>query len=330
MGKRAPKVCCSVIGHKNTNTFWHQSEARTAATVWNWSGKTMFPGAHVENFCRALSSDPTDCPWISDDDFTAEYDYIDSLCTAVLSPQTKSRRETSVSQSLSPRFFLGEERLYTGYYIEWQFYCLHWSLANCWPPREACIRLKDWCKMWLNWQKDPSTFFFFSSFDNDQLANIHWRCRIERLKIRKHTKFKCDTLKASKDIAPQGTKYYTLVNLGISCAVSQYHVANRARTRERACLSRALRASTFHDIPRACSQATYHIQTWHLYLSQGVLFSRVDRFLLTGPSQKWKKPCKYKLGAKTEGRTKMHSFTALFITNRVWFPFPFFDQISIY
>ena len=25
--------------------FWHQSEARTAATVWNWSGKTLSPGA---------------------------------------------------------------------------------------------------------------------------------------------------------------------------------------------------------------------------------------------------------------------------------------------
>ena len=24
---------------------WHQSEARTAATVWNWSGKTLSPGA---------------------------------------------------------------------------------------------------------------------------------------------------------------------------------------------------------------------------------------------------------------------------------------------
>ena len=148
----------------------------------------------LENFCRALPSDPTDCPWISDDDFTAEYDYIDSLCTAVLSPQTKSRRETSVSQSLSPRFFLGEGRLYTGYLrlyqavIDWQFYCFHWSLANYWPPREACIRLKDWCKMWLNEQKDPSTFFFFfffSSFHDDQFANIHWHCWRERLKIRK-------------------------------------------------------------------------------------------------------------------------------------------------
>ena len=25
--------------------FWHQSEARTATTVWNWSGKTLSPGA---------------------------------------------------------------------------------------------------------------------------------------------------------------------------------------------------------------------------------------------------------------------------------------------
>ena len=25
--------------------FWHQSEVRTAATIWNWSGKTLSPGA---------------------------------------------------------------------------------------------------------------------------------------------------------------------------------------------------------------------------------------------------------------------------------------------
>ena len=59
----------------------------------------------LENFCRAFSSDPTHCPWISDNDFTAEYDYIDSLCTAVPSPQAKSRRETTVSHRLSPRLF---------------------------------------------------------------------------------------------------------------------------------------------------------------------------------------------------------------------------------
>ena len=42
--KRSPPFCL-LIGQKNTKVFWHQSEARTAATVWNWSGKTLSPGA---------------------------------------------------------------------------------------------------------------------------------------------------------------------------------------------------------------------------------------------------------------------------------------------
>ena len=33
------------LGGKNTKVFWHQSGARMAATVWNWSGKTLSPGA---------------------------------------------------------------------------------------------------------------------------------------------------------------------------------------------------------------------------------------------------------------------------------------------
>ena len=41
--KRSPPFCL-LIGQKNTKVFWHQSEARTAATVWNWSGKTLSPG----------------------------------------------------------------------------------------------------------------------------------------------------------------------------------------------------------------------------------------------------------------------------------------------
>ena len=32
-------------GEKSEKKTWHQSEARTAATVWNWSGKTLPPGA---------------------------------------------------------------------------------------------------------------------------------------------------------------------------------------------------------------------------------------------------------------------------------------------
>ena len=42
--KRSPPFYL-LIGQKNTNVFWHQSEARTAATVWNWSGKTLSPRA---------------------------------------------------------------------------------------------------------------------------------------------------------------------------------------------------------------------------------------------------------------------------------------------
>ena len=42
--KRSPPFWL-LIGQKNTKVFWHQSEARTAVTVWNWSGKTLSPGA---------------------------------------------------------------------------------------------------------------------------------------------------------------------------------------------------------------------------------------------------------------------------------------------
>ena len=42
--KRSPPFWL-LIGQKNTKVFWHQSEATTAATVWNWSGKTLSPGA---------------------------------------------------------------------------------------------------------------------------------------------------------------------------------------------------------------------------------------------------------------------------------------------
>ena len=34
-----------LIGARKLVFFWHQSEARTATTVWNWSGKTLSPGA---------------------------------------------------------------------------------------------------------------------------------------------------------------------------------------------------------------------------------------------------------------------------------------------
>ena len=34
-----------LIGARKTQVFLRQSEARTAATIWNWSGKTLSPGA---------------------------------------------------------------------------------------------------------------------------------------------------------------------------------------------------------------------------------------------------------------------------------------------
>ena len=42
--KRSPPFWL-LIGARKTHVFWHQSEARTAVTVWNWSGKTLPPGA---------------------------------------------------------------------------------------------------------------------------------------------------------------------------------------------------------------------------------------------------------------------------------------------
>ena len=57
--------------------FWHQSEARMAVTVWNWSGKTLSPGpllailyfSFVPYFSTHLDfpSSPLFCPWVSKD-----------------------------------------------------------------------------------------------------------------------------------------------------------------------------------------------------------------------------------------------------------------------
>ena len=42
--KRSPSFWL-LIGARKLVFFWHPSEARSAATVWNWSGKTLSPGA---------------------------------------------------------------------------------------------------------------------------------------------------------------------------------------------------------------------------------------------------------------------------------------------
>ena len=50
--------------------FCAQSGAGIVLTVWKWSGDSRNPGAlppMLENFCRALSPDPDDRPWVSED-----------------------------------------------------------------------------------------------------------------------------------------------------------------------------------------------------------------------------------------------------------------------
>ena len=77
--------------------FWHQSEARTAATVWNWSGKTLSPGAllavlyfsscHVFSRPFRLFLVPTICPWVSEDAFVAQQFQCVRIASLVTVPQ---------------------------------------------------------------------------------------------------------------------------------------------------------------------------------------------------------------------------------------------------
>ena len=70
--------CWLLIGARKLLCFSAQSEGRTAATVWNWSGKILSPGALLAvlffSSLRAifsrlfrLSLAPTICPWVSQD-----------------------------------------------------------------------------------------------------------------------------------------------------------------------------------------------------------------------------------------------------------------------
>ena len=50
--------------------FCAQSGASIRLTVWKWPCESRYPGAPppvLENFRRAISPGPTDCPWISED-----------------------------------------------------------------------------------------------------------------------------------------------------------------------------------------------------------------------------------------------------------------------
>ena len=168
MGGRAPKVCCSLIGQKNTNVFWHQWEARTAATVWNRSGKTMFPGARAWKLLSRLFFRPNWLPFGLRGWFHCGI-RLHLLCTAVPSPQTKSGRGTSVSYRLSPWFpFSGrgsctQATTMIGSYI---VFTKVWQIVDH-RERPASVLKTDAKCGWMD-KKTLARFFFPLSFDNDQ------------------------------------------------------------------------------------------------------------------------------------------------------------------
>ena len=50
--------------------FCAQSGASIGLNFWKWFGESRYPGALpslLENFRSAVSPDPTDCPWVSED-----------------------------------------------------------------------------------------------------------------------------------------------------------------------------------------------------------------------------------------------------------------------
>ena len=60
------------LGKIIQSIFCVQSEASIRLTVWKWSGESRYPGAlppMLENFRRAFSPGPTDCPWVSEDEW---------------------------------------------------------------------------------------------------------------------------------------------------------------------------------------------------------------------------------------------------------------------
>ena len=73
---------------KKTKVFWHQSEARTAPTVWNWSVKTLSPAllrlldfSLPDFFSRPfrLFPGPTNCPWVSENELFLHFDWFSPM-----------------------------------------------------------------------------------------------------------------------------------------------------------------------------------------------------------------------------------------------------------
>ena len=78
---------------------------------WKWFGKSRYPGALspvLENFRRAYSLDPTDCPWVSEDgEFNA--DKISAECTPQIAKGGVDFFTRRLKLNLVQRLLLGEE-----------------------------------------------------------------------------------------------------------------------------------------------------------------------------------------------------------------------------
>ena len=134
---------------------WPEELLRFAA-LWlgrktqTFSGTSQKPGqprpcnarsSCLENVCPAFSPDPTDCPWVSDDDFTQNTTTL-IPCVQPSPPLKQNRGERRLCRT---RFFSEEGRICAGYYTDWRFYCFHWSLTKAWPqgfPRMISLRIR--------------------------------------------------------------------------------------------------------------------------------------------------------------------------------------------
>ena len=99
--KRSPPFWL-LIGARKTQVFWHQSKARTAATIWKWSGKTVSPGAllAVLYSFRAIY-------------FPARLDFSSSPLSAPGSPRMRATRfwkETATAMTIGMPKYVSRRR----------------------------------------------------------------------------------------------------------------------------------------------------------------------------------------------------------------------------
>ena len=108
--RKDSKVCCPLIGQKNTKVFWHQSERRRAFGTGLVRHCLQGPFSPFFTFRRAiffppfrLSLAPNICPWVSEDAIMLDVGYI---CIEFLGPV-----QTSNIACAEPNNYLGRPKL---------------------------------------------------------------------------------------------------------------------------------------------------------------------------------------------------------------------------